>query len=166
MCLISLLRADEYPSIVINDDDVINLNGSKWSPEGRRAEYYTDVKNLFTCPGPGSCVPMVDCGENYALEAARRCYNGDKHVFCGVDARGEPMVCCDRTRKNFEACGKTLVQGRTYKGLGAYPFVVRIGFKNTHSGNMAYPCTGSILSRTTILTAAHCALAKSEGYKM
>uniref|UniRef100_A0A336KWB3 CSON000672 protein n=1 Tax=Culicoides sonorensis TaxID=179676 RepID=A0A336KWB3_CULSO len=153
----------DYATIVVDGLDPISQTDEV---KERQGGTFPNLKDFFTCSGTGTCVPMMECGENYALEAARRCYNGDKNIFCGVDSRGEPMVCCTKNRRDFETCGKTLVQGRTYKGLGAYPFVVRIGFRNTISGNMAYPCTGSILSRTTILTAAHCALAKSDGFKL
>lgn len=97
-----------------------------------REPYITSIKDSYLCQGIGPCVSITECGDNYGLEAARRCYNGDKSVFCGVDARQDPMVCCPRTttKKEYEACGKTLVQGKSYWGLGAYPFVVRVGFRS------------------------------------
>lgn len=88
------------------------------------------AKDSFMCYGIGPCVPIQECGENYALEAARKCYNGEKNIFCGVDAQNQPMVCCAKTRRDFETCGRSLVQGRDYKGLGAFPFVVRVGFRS------------------------------------
>lgn len=88
------------------------------------------AKDSFMCYGIGPCVPIQECGENYALEAAQKCYNGEKNIFCGVDAQGQPMVCCAKTRRDFETCGKSLVQGKDYKGLGAYPFTVRVGFRS------------------------------------
>lgn len=35
-----------------------------------------------------------------------------------------------------------------------------------NTGNLAYPCTGSIISRRVILTAAHCALAKADSHRL
>lgn len=39
-------------------------------------------------------------------------------------------------------------------------------YEDLKTGNIAYPCTGSIISRRVILTAAHCALAKAEGHRL
>lgn len=116
----------DYATIVVDGLDSQDNTELK----ERQGGNFPNLNSFFSCAGHGTCVPMMECGENYALEAARRCYNGDKNVFCGVDSRGEPMVCCTKNRRDFETCGKTLVQGRTYKGLGAYPFVVRIGFRS------------------------------------
>lgn len=46
------------------------------------------------------------------------------------------MVCCARTRRDFETCGRTLVQGKDYKGLGAHPFVVRVGFRSKYTSQI------------------------------
>lgn len=116
----------DYATIVVDGLDPVVQDEVK----ERQGGSFPNLKDFFSCSGHGTCVPMMECGENYALEAARRCYNGDKNVFCGVDSRGEPMVCCSKNRRDFETCGKTLVQGRTYKGLGSYPFVVRIAFRS------------------------------------
>lgn len=124
-CVIEVFS--DYATIVLDGLDPVNGDEVK---ERQAGGSFPNLKDFFSCSGHGTCVPIMECGENYALEAARRCYNGDKNVFCGVDSRGEPMVCCSKNRRDFETCGKTLVQGRTYKGLGAYPFVVRIGFRS------------------------------------
>lgn len=34
------------------------------------------------------------------------------------------------------------------------------------TGELKFPCTGSIINKRVILTAAHCALAKAENYKL
>lgn len=88
------------------------------------------AKDSFQCYGIGPCVPIQDCGIDYALEAAKKCFDGEKNVFCGVDSQNQPMVCCPKKRRDFETCGRSLVQGRDYKGLGSLPFAVRIGFKS------------------------------------
>ena len=62
-------------------------------------------------------------------EVAKMCYYGDKSLFCG-GSEEMPYVCCPSSplEKN-QVCGKSLVQGHFYRGLGTYPFVARIGFK-------------------------------------
>lgn len=90
-----------------------------------------------SCPGLTECVPLAECPE-LLLEISRQCYRGDFSLSCGVNEY-EPHVCCPRvvTSPTFNdqrapaACGKSIVQGDFYNGLGAYPFVARIGFKST-----------------------------------
>lgn len=82
------------------------------------------------CIGSAECVPLTECSE-MLYEAARSCYTGDRTMFCGA-TEYETYVCCPRiTNDGRSVCGKSLVQGPKYKGLGAYPFVARIGFKST-----------------------------------
>ncbi|XP_055709441.1 venom protease-like [Phlebotomus papatasi] len=127
-----------------------------------------------SCFGFQNCVPLSNCPEMH-FEAAKACYLGDRSLFCGTSG-SEPMVCCTNNGEHTDTqqsgspintdCGKSLVRGQFYKGLGAFPFAARVGFKNLNSGSMAYPCTGSIISRRVILTAAHCALAKADGHRL
>lgn len=37
---------------------------------------------------------------------------------------------------------------------------------DTLTGEIKFPCTGSILRKRVILTTAHCALAKADNYKL
>lgn len=110
----------------------INVDVNIGAQSKSRNPYISNIKDSYLCQGIGPCVPMNECGDNYGFEAARKCYNGDKSIFCGVDTRSDPMVCCPRstTKKVYETCGKTLVQGKNYQGLGAYPFAVRVGFRS------------------------------------
>lgn len=80
------------------------------------------------------------------LETARQCYRGDFSLSCGVNEL-EPHVCCPRRQQQQQplgggvfddrnpdvGCGKSIVQGDFYHGLGAYPFVARVGFKSEYT---------------------------------
>ncbi|XP_065078979.1 phenoloxidase-activating factor 1 [Ochlerotatus camptorhynchus] len=132
----------------------------------------------ISCPGSSECVPLAECPE-MLLETARQCYRGDFSLSCGVNEL-EPHVCCPRRHQQQQpqsdgvfddrnpdvGCGKSIVQGDYYHGLGAYPFVARVGFKNTKTGSFIYPCSGSIIARQIILTSAHCALAKADSHRL
>lgn len=37
---------------------------------------------------------------------------------------------------------------------------------DVNTGNLAYPCTGSIISKRVVLSAAHCVLAKADGHRL
>ncbi|XP_055599650.1 venom protease-like [Uranotaenia lowii] len=131
-----------------------------------------ESKSLYriSCSGLSECVPLAECPE-LLLETARQCYRGDFSLSCGVNEL-EPHVCCPRQTKFNDdrggdvGCGKSIVQGDFYNGLGAYPFVARIGFKNTKTGSFIYPCSGSIIARQIVLTSAHCALAKADSHRL
>lgn len=81
------------------------------------------------CPGGRICVPMSECTAMY-YEVAKSCYNGDRSMYCG-GTQYEPYICCPKSPlEQNSVCGKTLVSGQFYRGLGAFPFVARIGFKS------------------------------------
>lgn len=44
--------------------------------------------------------------------------------------------------------------------------IISLEFSDTISGEIKYPCAGTILNHRVILTAAHCALAKADNYKL
>ncbi|XP_055642291.1 phenoloxidase-activating factor 1 [Toxorhynchites rutilus septentrionalis] len=161
--------------------EVVHINGKTHSiiesENGGGMVYYSgtatsrpEPKALYriNCPEQSECLPLTECPD-LLLEAARQCLRGDFTLSCGVNEL-EPHVCCPRQQKfddrNDVGCGKSIVQGDFYNGLGAYPFVARIGFKNTKTGGFIYPCSGSIIARQIILTTAHCALAKADNYRL
>lgn len=81
------------------------------------------------CSGGRICVPMSDCAAMY-YEVAKSCYSGDRSMYCG-GTQYEPYICCPKSPiEHNSVCGKTLVSGQFYRGLGAFPFVARIGFKS------------------------------------
>uniref|UniRef100_A0A1B0D181 Uncharacterized protein n=1 Tax=Phlebotomus papatasi TaxID=29031 RepID=A0A1B0D181_PHLPP len=90
-----------------------------------------------SCFGFQNCVPLSNCPEMH-FEAAKACYLGDRSLFCGTSG-SEPMVCCTNNAEHTDTqqsgspintdCGKSLVRGQFYKGLGAFPFAARVGFK-------------------------------------
>ncbi|CAD7086315.1 unnamed protein product [Hermetia illucens] len=117
------------------------------------------------CSGLSQCVPLSECSSMF-VSIAKSCYSGDRSMFCG-GSDDVPHVCCPSSPlERNQVCGKSLVQGQFYRGLGTFPFIARIGFKNVNTGSIAYPCAGSIISRRVILTAAHCALAKADGHRL
>lgn len=98
------------------------------------------------------------------------------NLGCGYPESGH--VCCPQVSEQTtvqhsnakyvdgQKCGTPSVQGQDYDGIGAYPWVARIGFRNTANGETKFPCAGSIINNRIVLTAAHCALAKADGFKL
>lgn len=154
-------------------------------------EYYENGISNNRCPSGTECTALHECTP-LLYEVAKKCYYNDKSMFCGQNQE-LPRVCCpSNPLEQNQVCGRSLVQGQFYRGLGTYPFVVRIGFKGNlqqnlqlkgskkipffwnliifsidiGSGNLSYLCAGSIISRRVILTAAHCALAKSSHHRL
>lgn len=82
------------------------------------------------CDAGSDCLPLAECTYGMQYQAARGCLSGDRSMSCGSSG-GEPFVCCPRGKfESVQACGKSLVSGQFYKGLGTFPFVARIGFKS------------------------------------
>ncbi|XP_030023450.1 CLIP domain-containing serine protease 14D isoform X2 [Manduca sexta] len=135
-----------------------------------------DLAIKGSCPPYTKCVPISACP---LLEDMFdfSCFSSDKYfhrlnqLTCG-HGNEEDYICCPSCecgqvyQENTEKCGQSMVRGVNYDGLGTHPWVARIGFTNKDTGNVRFACSGSIISKRIVLTAAHCALAKPEGYKL
>lgn len=84
-----------------------------------------------TCAATSDCMPLSEC-TFMQYQTAKSCLtSGDRSISCGSSSV-EPYVCCPRNKyeKAAQTCGKSLVSGQVFKGLGSFPFVARIGFKS------------------------------------
>jgi len=128
------------------------------------------------CSSGYSCRPITQCPIMNQLMISS-CLQESKlrGLSCGY-LGSEPLVCCPQTcpkqtskREGQTDCGKPRLHNWSsydYKGLGAHPWAVRVGFKNKLSGQIEYLCGGSVIDKRVILTAAHCALAKTSTHKI
>lgn len=113
----SFVNSDEKHQIILDGGDERSIDVETRSNYGE------------VCNGGKMCVPMSECAAIY-YEVAKSCYNGDRSLYCG-GSQYEPYVCCPKSPiERNSVCGKTLVSGQFYRGLGAFPFVARIGFKS------------------------------------
>lgn len=112
--------------IAINPDVYLDGGNERAIDNDARSSYY-----IGSCTGGRVCVPMSDCAAMY-YEVAKTCYNGDRSMYCG-GTQYEPYICCPKSPlERSSVCGKTLVTGQFYRGLGAFPFVARVGFKSEY----------------------------------
>ncbi|KAJ8930576.1 hypothetical protein NQ314_016608 [Rhamnusium bicolor] len=141
-------------------------NNNKISRNSKRSTF---------CPANTQCVPLASCPIlNNLINNECLLTNSIGDLGCGYQGSG--LICCPHASDSSasspgklvdgQRCGTSQVQGEGYDGIGAYPWIVRIGFRNVITGEVKYPCTGSIINNRIILTAAHCALAKAENYKL
>lgn len=87
----------------------------------------------LSCPATSECLPVSECSRGL-VDVIRKCYAGDKSMFCGLNNDYDPYICCPRrdSYNTDDICGRSLVTGQSYYGLGAFPFVARIGFKSEY----------------------------------
>ncbi|CAH1164733.1 unnamed protein product [Phaedon cochleariae] len=131
-------------------------------------------KRSTFCPSNTQCVPLTSCPILSNL-IDNDCILSNSIGDLGCGYQGSGLVCCPQTGEpttllptasDGTRCGVSQVQGDGYEGIGAYPWLARVGFRNVLTGEVKYPCTGSIISNRIILTAAHCALAKADNFKL
>lgn len=117
---------DTFDRLVIQSDESMRPDVYELAEEQTqsRATFYRTV----TCDVTSDCVPLSEC-TFIQYQAAKACYTGDRSLNCGA-SDVEPYVCCPRKLENAQSCGKSLVTGQFYKGLGSVPYVARIGFKS------------------------------------
>ncbi|KAH8336529.1 hypothetical protein KR074_005956, partial [Drosophila pseudoananassae] len=64
-------------------------------------------------------------------------------------------------QQNLPGCGVSVesrLLGGEQAGPGQYPWLARIGYRNQTSSRISYRCSGSLISRNYIVTAAHCVI--------
>ncbi|CAG9829970.1 unnamed protein product [Diabrotica balteata] len=138
-------------------------------------ESHQQSKRSTFCPTSSQCVPLSSCPIlSNLINTDCLLNNNIEQISCGYQGSG--LVCCPHVGDSLtlapgrlvdgQRCGISQVQGEGYEGIGAFPWVARIGFRNVLTGEIKYPCTGSILNARIILTAAHCALAKADNFKL
>ncbi|KAF5307158.1 hypothetical protein FQR65_LT00674 [Abscondita terminalis] len=123
------------------------------------------------CPSGTQCIPLGQCSLLYKVFNHACAYsNRIGEMGCGYEGSG--LVCCPTTNaasrltSNAQTCGTPLVSAGTHNELGANPWVARVTYKNSVTGDLKFPCSGSIISNRVVITAAHCAVTKSENYKL
>lgn len=120
---------DSYGQLLISSVESLRHDGGQTVVEFEglaqpRATFYRSVQ----CDVTSECLPLSEC-TIIQYKAAKSCLTGDRSLNCGA-SDVEPYVCCPRKLDNVKSCGKSLVTGQFYKGLGSFPYVARIGFKS------------------------------------
>ncbi|KAK5647268.1 hypothetical protein RI129_002160 [Pyrocoelia pectoralis] len=128
--------------------------------------------NAGFCPSGTQCIHLDRCPFLYKV-INNACAYTSRIGELGCGYQGAGLVCCpipsnarSTTNQNGQLCGRSLVQPAPYNRMGAYPWVVRVIFKNSGNGELKFPCSGSIITGRVILTAAHCVLTKTDSYKL
>lgn len=128
--LILILPVLRSPAGQLVIDSSETLFGGGQIAEADRLQERAGFYRTGACDAGSECLPLSECTYVMQYQAARTCLTGDRSMSCGSTSL-EPYVCCPRGRvETVHACGKSLVAGQFYKGLGSFPFVARIGFKS------------------------------------
>ncbi|XP_014281648.1 phenoloxidase-activating factor 3 [Halyomorpha halys] len=141
----------------------------------RSPKFYDTPRQEFLCSRGSACIPLSQCHVISQL-VKQSCVQIDKlrGLTCGSQG-SELLVCCPQTCSTpptiiqKEECGRPQIShwwSTSYSGIGVHPWVVRVGFRNKLTKSIDYLCCGSIINKQTILTAAHCALAKTATHKI
>lgn len=144
-----LLAINEVTWTIAQDVKILETENR----ESRSQSYYHGP--ISSCAVFQSCIPLSQCLDSH-YEIAKSCLlTGDRSSVCGYTDGAEPLICCNRrvvldspdnlqqynpippsyvgynpTGINSPSCGRSIVQSQIYRGLGAFPFVSRIGFKS------------------------------------
>ncbi|KAL7644138.1 UNVERIFIED_CONTAM: hypothetical protein RMT77_004962 [Armadillidium vulgare] len=138
-------------------------------------------RTSLKCYAGSKCIPINQCQQIKKLlkSGAQRDVVKVRNSICGFAWR-RPLVCCSSStylrnlvisepKKNLlpENCGRPRVRNKIFGGtptpIGAYPWVVALGYRVPNKASYMYDCSGSIINEKYILTAAHCVHQKYTG---
>lgn len=145
---------------------------------------FTSNDNALSCPQDKQCIFIEHCPDVSILVKRNEFpIHRLRQLTCGY-SESRLKICCDvssysmirptlfeqNTRSLWTSklnckCGKSFIKN-DIDIFGSYPFLARIGFINTQTGYIKYPCSGTIINERTVVTTASCALASSQTYKL
>ncbi|XP_038212672.1 CLIP domain-containing serine protease 14D-like [Zerene cesonia] len=183
MCIRKLVNMNTVIVFLVFAFKLVNGQfGSISISVGGRQNMDEDPASLV-CPPNTTCVPMSACPLledllDFSCFSSDRYFHRLNELTCG-SSNEEDFVCCPSCdcgrvyQRGTPECGQSMVRGIDYNGMGTHPWVARVGFTKTSFSStdkdketLRFACSGSIIAKRIVLTAAHCALAKPEGYKL